>query len=250
MQRYFVTPDAIQGDRVTITGDDVKHIVRVLRMEAGDEVIVCDGTGRAFHTELTELGDGEVAARIVEELSAQPESPVKITLAQGLPKGDKMDLIIQKGTETGITRFLPLSMSRCIVQYDDKKEQKRRERWQKIAKEAAEQSHRNIVPDVANGMTFKQLMNALERFDLVLVPYEMEKARGLRDVLEEHPEAREVCVVIGPEGGIAEEEIETALRAGAMPVTLGPRILRTETAGLFVAACVAYHTGEMGGVKQ
>lgn len=250
MQRYFVTPDAIQGDRVTITGDDVKHIVRVLRMEAGDEVIVCDGTGRAFHTELTELGDGEVAARIVEKLSAQPESPVKITLAQGLPKGDKMDLIIQKGTETGITRFLPLSMSRCIVQYDDKKEQKRRERWQKIAKEAAEQSHRNIVPDVANGMTFKQLMNALERFDLVLVPYEMEKARGLRDVLEEHPEAREVCVVIGPEGGIAEEEIETALRAGAMPVTLGPRILRTETAGLFVAACVAYHTGEMGGVKQ
>ena len=250
MQRYFVTPYAIHGDRVTITGDDVKHIVRVLRMEAGDEVIVCDGTGRAFHTELTELGDGEVAARIVEELSAQPESPVKITLAQGLPKGDKMDLIIQKGTETGITRFLPLSMSRCIVQYDDKKEQKRRERWQKIAKEAAEQSHRNIVPDVANGMTFKQLMNALERFDLVLVPYEMEKARGLRDVLEEHPEAREVCVVIGPEGGIAEEEIETALRAGAMPVTLGPRILRTETAGLFVAACVAYHTGEMGGVKQ
>ena len=250
MQRYFVTPEAIQGDRVTITGDDVKHIVRVLRMEAGDEVIVCDGTGRAFQTELTELGDGAVTARIVEELSAQPESPVKITLAQGLPKGDKMDLIIQKGTETGITRFLPLSMSRCIVQYDDKKEQKRRERWQKIAKEAAEQSHRNIVPDVANGMTFKQLMNGLERFDLVLVPYEMEKARGVRDVLEEHPEAREVCVVIGPEGGIAEEEIETALRAGAVPVTLGPRILRTETAGLFVAACVAYHAGEMGGVKQ
>ncbi|MGB8953908.1 MAG: 16S rRNA (uracil(1498)-N(3))-methyltransferase [Tumebacillaceae bacterium] len=250
MQRYFVTPEAIQGDRVTITGDDVKHIVRVLRMEAGDEVIVCDGTGRAFHTELTELGDGAVTARIVEELSAQPESPVKITLAQGLPKGDKMDLIIQKGTETGITRFLPLSMSRCIVQYDDKKEQKRRERWQKIAKEAAEQSHRNIVPDVASGMTFKQLMNGLERFDLVLVPYEMEKARGLRDVLEEHPEARQVCVVIGPEGGIAEEEIEMALRAGAVPVTLGPRILRTETAGLFVAACVAYHTGEMGGVKQ
>ena len=250
MQRYFVTPEAIQGDRVTITGDDVKHIVRVLRMEAGDEVIVCDGTGRALRTELTELGDGTVTGRIVEELSAQPESPVKITLAQGLPKGDKMDLIIQKGTETGIARFLPLSMSRCIVQYDDKKEQKRRERWQKIAKEAAEQSHRNIVPDVANGMTFKQLMNDLGRYDLVLVPYEMEKARGLRDVLEEHPEAREVCVVIGPEGGIADEEIEMALRAGAVPVTLGPRILRTETAGLFVAACVAYHTGEMGGVQQ
>jgi 16S rRNA (uracil1498-N3)-methyltransferase len=247
VQRYFVEPEAIQGETVTITGDDVKHIVRVLRMEKGEEVIVCDGVGHAYRVELTELRSDQVAGRIVEHLKDQVEARVKITLAQGLPKGDKMDLIVQKGTEVGISRFIPLEMARCIVQYDQKKEQKRRERWQKIAKEAAEQAHRTLIPSVADGMTFTQLMNNLDGFDLVIVPYEGEKVRGLRDVLQERPDVKHVCVVIGPEGGISDLEIETALAAGAVPVTLGPRILRTETAGLVAAACICYHFGEMGG---
>ncbi|TCP53310.1 16S rRNA (uracil1498-N3)-methyltransferase [Tumebacillus sp. BK434] len=247
MQRYFVEPEGIQGDRVTITGDDVKHIVRVMRMEPGDEVIVCDGVGHAYRVELTGLGSEQVTGRIAERLAGTSEARVKITLAQGLPKGDKMDLIVQKGTEAGISRFLPVEMARCIVQYDNKKEQKRRERWQKIAKEAAEQAHRTIIPSVGVGMTFKQLLNHLDGFDLVIVPYEGEKARGLRDVLQEHGQPEHICVVIGPEGGIADGEIEAALAAGAIPVTLGPRIMRTETAGLVAAACICYQFGEMGG---
>ncbi|ASS76098.1 16S rRNA (uracil(1498)-N(3))-methyltransferase [Tumebacillus algifaecis] len=247
MQRYFVEPEAIQNGAVTITGDDVKHIVRVLRMEAGEQVIVCDGVGHAYLVELTELGGEQVVGRIMEQLADTAEPRVKITLAQGLPKGDKMDLIVQKGTEVGISRFVPLEMARCIVQYDQKKEQKRRERWQKIAKEAAEQAHRTLIPSVGIGMTLKQLVGNLDGFDLVLVPYEGEKARGLREVLQEHPDVGHICVVIGPEGGISEAEIETALAAGAIPVTLGPRILRTETAGLVTAACICYQVGEMGG---
>jgi len=248
MQRYFVAPTAIQGQTVTITGEDVKHIVRVMRMEVGDAVIVCNGTGQAFRTELTELGDGVVEGRIVEEIARDPEPLVQITLAQGLPKGDKMELIVQKGTEAGISRFLPVDMSRCIVQYDAKKEQKRRERWQKIAKEAAEQSHRNLIPPVSDGVSFKQLVGTFAAYDLVLVPYEMEQTQGLRDALNAAgDEIRRVLVLIGPEGGIAPEEIARAVEAGAVPVTLGPRIVRTETASLLTAACIHYHYGEMGG---
>lgn len=247
MQRYFVTPDSIRGDQVTITGDDVKHITRVLRMEAGDEVIVSNGLGQAFLAALTDLSPEAVTARILEELGQNAEARVKITLAQGLPKGDKMDLIVQKGTEVGLHRFWPLDMTRCIVKYDAKKEQKRRERWHKIAKEAAEQAHRTIVPDVSDALTFKQFLGRLHEFDLVLVPYEAEKTTGLRDVLDKHPDVQNVCVVIGPEGGIADQEIEQLLAAGAHPVSLGARILRTETAGLVAAACIHYHHGEMGG---
>lgn len=247
MQRYFVEPNAIGNDIVTITGDDVKHIVRVMRMEAGDNVIVCDGRGQAYRVELTDLGDKAVIARIVELLQDEVESKVKITLAQGLPKGDKMELIVQKGTEVGISEFIPMDMKRCIVQYDHKKEQKRRERWEKIAKEAAEQAHRTIIPEVTEGKTFKQWMLTLSEYDLVLVPYEGEKVKGIREVLEGHPDAKSICVLIGPEGGISEDEIETALAAGAIPVTLGPRIMRTETAGLVAATCILYQYGQMGG---
>lgn len=249
MQRYFVSQNAITGDTVTISGDDVKHIVRVMRMAAGDEVIVCDGSGQAFRVELTDLGD-TVQGRIVENVAKDPEPAVKITLAQGLPKGDKMELIVQKGTEVGIADFLPLDMARCIVQYDAKKEAKRRERWQKIAKEAAEQAHRNLIPDVREGVTFKQWLKTVAAYDLVVVPYEREEARGLQEVLTNHPEIKSVCILIGPEGGIAEDEIEQALAAGALPVTLGPRILRTETAGLVAATCVFYHYGEIGGGEK
>jgi 16S rRNA (uracil1498-N3)-methyltransferase len=247
MQRYFVEPNAIGSDLVTITGDDVKHIVRVMRMEAGDEVIVCDGRGQAYRVELTDLGDKAVIGRIVEPLHDEVESKVKITLAQGLPKGDKMELIVQKGTEVGISAFIPLDMKRCIVQYDHKKEAKRRERWEKIAKEAAEQAHRTIIPEVTEGKTFKQWMLTLNEYDLVIVPYEAEKAKGIREVLGSHPNVENICVLIGPEGGIASEEIDTALAAGAIPVTLGPRIMRTETAGLVAATCVLYHYDQMGG---
>jgi 16S rRNA (uracil1498-N3)-methyltransferase len=247
VQRYFVEPSAVTDSRVSITGDDVKHIVRVMRMEAGEEVIVCDGLGHAYRVQLTDLGDTSVQGKIVEILAQSPESNVKITLAQGLPKGDKMELIVQKGTEVGINRFIPLDMARCVVQYDAKKEQKRRERWQKIAKEAAEQAHRNLIPSIGEPMSFKQLMSALDGFDLVVVPYEGEKARGLREVLAEHPDAKHIGVLIGPEGGIADAEIEMALAQGALPVTLGPRILRTETAGLVAATCIYYHYGELGG---
>ncbi|GAX91550.1 16S rRNA (uracil(1498)-N(3))-methyltransferase [Effusibacillus lacus] len=253
MQRYFVSPDAIQDERVRITGDDVKHITRVLRMQPGAQVICADGTGRSYLVRLTELGQDAAVGDIIKPLQENVEPEVKLTLVQGLPKGDKMDLIVQKGTEVGITHFVPVETARTIVQYDAKKESKRRDRWQRIAKEAAEQAHRTVIPMIEEVQPFRQwLAQKAASFDLILLAYEGETPHGLRQELDRHAggvsdTGGSIALIVGPEGGLDPEEVAVATQSGARVITLGPRILRTETAGPVAAAMILYHFGQMGG---
>lgn len=255
MQRYFVEPGQFQGDHVTLTGEDARHISRVLRGKPGDTFFVSDGVSREALVTIENIGASDVTAAIVEELAMTQEPRLKVTVAQSLPKGDKMELIIQKCTEIGAVSFVPFLSERTIVQYDAKKEAKRLERWSKIAKEAAEQSHRNIIPAVNAPVGWKQLLQTFSAYDAVCFCYEKESGSQLRHVLKPFADqmsketaAASLLLVVGPEGGFTEQECREAETAGAVTVGLGRRILRCETAGMTALACALYESGEMGEV--
>ncbi|WP_139490447.1 16S rRNA (uracil(1498)-N(3))-methyltransferase [Brevibacillus dissolubilis] len=241
MQRYFVDPEQFHEREVEITGDDVHHIVKVMRSETGEEIIVCDGTGRVARVRLSELSKELVRGEIVELLDEQRELPIRVTIGQGLPKADKMEWILQKGTELGAYAFFPFSSERTIVKLDEKKEGKKLERWRKIAKEAAEQAHRAIVPQLLSPVSYKQLLKEFEKYTAVAIAYEKEGGGKLSDVLPTLSAGDSLLVLIGPEGGFSEEEVRLAEQAGAKSVSLGPRILRTETASQYVLSAVSYH---------
>ncbi|WP_026011169.1 16S rRNA (uracil(1498)-N(3))-methyltransferase [Paenibacillus sp. OSY-SE] len=259
MQKYFIAPEQFGEQHIQITGSDAHHIVNVMRAKPGATVIVSDGASREAKAMIERCENGAVEARIVELLAADREPAVLVSVAQSLPKGDKMELIIQKCTEIGAARFIPFVSERTIVQYDQKKEAKRLERWGKIAKEAAEQSHRNRVPAIDSTVSWKALTEHYSEYDLVLLCYEDEVGTLLRDVLEpfhrtfhskvqqSQQEAR-ILVIIGPEGGFSLREVEAAVEAGARCVSLGRRILRAETAGMAACTCIMYQFGELGGV--
>ncbi|MWC27513.1 16S rRNA (uracil(1498)-N(3))-methyltransferase [Paenibacillus sp. MMS18-CY102] len=253
MQRYFVPASQFDETTVTLLGDDAHHAARVMRMRSGDSFIVSDGAGREAIAKATSIATDCIEADIVEKLAGDREPAWQITIAQSLPKGDKMELIIQKGTEIGAYSFVPFESERMIVQYDAKKEAKRLERWQKIAKEAAEQAHRSRIPAIAKPASWKQLVGSIGEYDLVLFCYEEEgrsgSGPGLRDAVRPiaaRPDAH-VLVIVGPEGGFTDSEAADARSAGAVVVGLGKRILRTETAGLVALAALLYESGEMGG---
>lgn len=256
MQRYFVTPEQLQDNRVVLTGDDAHHVVRVMRMEAGDSIIVSDGKSRVAEAVIRTLSPGNVEADISEWLPVTSEPLWSVTVAQSLPKGDKMEMVIQKGTEIGAVSFVPFQSQRMIVQYDAKKEAKRLERWGKIAKEAAEQAHRSRIPAIEEVATWKELLALIKAFDLALFCYEKEGGGlGLRDAISAQrtrhgwgSEERNILLIVGSEGGFTEREAEEAEEAGAVIIGLGKRILRTETAAMVGLACLMYESGEMGGV--
>jgi 16S rRNA (uracil1498-N3)-methyltransferase len=250
MQRYFLRPDQFQGQIVTIEGDDAYHLQRVMRAEIGDEVICSNGKDREARVRITSLDKNSVMGEAAEELSMTAEPAVKVWIAQSLPKGDKMEIVIQKGTEIGAARFLPFLSERTVVQYDAKKEAKRTERWQKIAKEAAEQAHRNRVPEVESVLSWKQLLRRAEQVDAAWICYEKEDGKQLKTAILEALEAEKrmsFLIAVGPEGGFTEQEIQQAETAGFVSVSLGKRILRTETAAMVGLTCLLYETGEMGG---
>lgn len=255
VQRYFIPPEQFGEAAVTIAGDDARHITRVMRGKPGDKVIASDGAGREAVVEISEISPDEVTAVITERLPVTGEPWIKVDIAQSLPKGDKMETVIQKCTEIGAVSFVPFLSERTIVQYDDRKEGKRLARWSKISKEAAEQAHRSIVPSIEQPLSWKQLLAAFERYDLVCICYEQERGNQLRDVLQpfaaglDRAKAYKVLVAIGPEGGFTEEEVRAAEAAGAEAVGLGARILRTETAGMAALTCILYETGELGGAS-
>jgi 16S rRNA (uracil1498-N3)-methyltransferase len=252
MQRYFVAPEQFSGDTVTIGGEDARHIAKVMRGKEGDKLIVSDGVSREALVAIVHIEIGEITANVVEVLEMTHEPRVKITVAQSLPKGDKMETVIQKCTEIGAVSFLPFLSERTIVQYDERKEGKRLERWRKICKEAAEQAHRNIVPSVEPPLSWKKLLQTFTDYDAVYFCYEKEEGLQLRSaaalMLEalKDQEAVKIMVVVGPEGGFSPEECMGAETAGAVSVGLGRRILRCETAGMVAAACLLYESGEMG----
>jgi 16S rRNA (uracil1498-N3)-methyltransferase len=256
MQRYFVTPAQFEGDRVEITGDDARHITKVMRGRLGDKLIVSDGVSREAMVEIESLEAASVFAIVIESREMRNEPRLQVTIAQSLPKGDKMETVIQKCTEIGAVSFAPFLSERTIVQYDAKKEGKRLERWRKIAKEAAEQAHRNRVPSVEQPLSWRNLLAAFSSYDAVCFCYEKEHGSQLRDVLKpfveqalpESDSQASLLLVVGPEGGFTEEECRAAEDAGAVSVGLGRRILRCETAGMTALACALYESGEMGGV--
>jgi len=250
LQRYFITEGNWEGDTVTIKGEDVHHISRVMRMQPGDEIICNHPDGSHAICEISRIEKDDVLARVEKMLESSSELPVDVTIAQGLAKGDKLDTILQKGTELGAKAFIPMQMDRSIVVWDEKKQRKKLERFEKIVKEASEQSHRNKIPFVYPQMRIDKLVSESEEYDVVIYAYEEEAKTAdyhtLSNVLNQVREGQSLLVCIGPEGGISPEEAKLLKKKGAYPVRLGPRILRTETAALYALASISYHFEEMG----
>ena len=241
MHRFFVEPSQIREKEIVITGPDVNHIRNVLRMRGGEELLAADGQGSEYRCILRELQDSEIRAEICRKLSGSAELPSRITLFQGLPKSDKMDLIIQKCVELGVFRIVPVTTKRTVVKLDAKKEESRRKRWTAVSESAAKQSGRGIIPEISGVRGFKEAVEEAGELDVCLIPYEKaEDMARTREILSGIPAGASIGVFIGPEGGFEEEEVREAMEAGARPITLGRRILRTETAGMAVLAMLGY----------
>lgn len=242
-------------NKVQIQGDDAFHIQNVMRAKVGDHVIVADGAGQEAIAEIVALSKGTVEATYLELTKSAGEARIEVWLAQALPKGDKMEVVIQKGTEIGANRFIPFTSERTIVQYDAKKEAKRIERWARIAKEAAEQAHRGRIPTIESVSTWRELLAMVPNVTMAFICYEKENAQQFRELLQSViPKDSassnipiQIMLIVGPEGGLTEVEIREAEQAGCRTISLGRRILRTETAAMVGLSCILYESGEMGG---
>ena len=253
MHKFFTPKELINGDVAKILGDDVKHIYKVLRIAEGEKVVLNNCEGLEYLAKVTDVNKQEVSLEIIEKLDLNNESEIKVFLFQGLPKAQKMDLIVQKGTELGISDFIPVITLRVDVKL--KGEFKKLDRLNRIALEAAKQSKRSIVPKVLEPISFDEALESMKELDLIIVPYENAEGFGIKSLInklrEENAtlnEISEVGIFIGPEGGIEENEILKLKEIGAHIVTLGNRILRTETAGFTAASLIQYELGDLGGV--
>lgn len=255
MHKFFVDPKYITGDTAIICGDDVKHIYKVLRLQPGEKVGINNTKGKEFLAEIQDVSKTQVTVNILEELATNNESPIEVYLFQGIPKSSKMDFIVQKCTELGVFKITPLITERVIVK-NEIGEFKKVDRWQKIALEACKQSKRTIIPEIETPIDFKEFKARIKSMDLMIVPYENEKGTGIKNVINEIKEINEinkikkVGIVIGPEGGFEEEEIYELISLGAKIVTLGPRIMRTETAGMVSLSLIMYELGDLGGEQR
>lgn len=232
MFNFFVDESAQNGDRFCITGADCNHIRNVLRMQIGDSFLVsCAGFSHLCKLDAFE-GDA-VIAQMIEENYQDTELPVRFVLFQGLPKGDKLELIIQKTVELGVAEIVPVEMNRCVVKLDDKKKKSKQVRWQAIAESAAKQSKRSVIPAVSEAVSYKQALANAAQLDLLLVPYENERGMAsTREALALIQPGMSVGILIGPEGGFEKSEIEQAKQIGGKIISLGSRILRAETAAV------------------
>lgn len=242
MQHFFSDPSCVEGEQIRLTGSDVNHMKNVLRMKQGEEVCVSDGEGTDYLCSVEGYEEKDALLHILKREASQSELTSRLILFQGLPKGDKMEFIVQKAVELGAYSIVPFAAKRSVVKLDQKKAGKKKERWQAIAKGAAEQSGRGIIPKVQDVMSFTDAMEYAKQLDLVLVPYELQEGmKATEEVLSQICPGQSVGIFIGPEGGFDEAEIEQAKAAGAVPITLGKRILRTETAGLTTLSILMYH---------
>ena len=237
MYHFFAPSENGDSGVITITGADVNHITNVLRLKCGDRIAVADGRDRDCLCEIEETGPAFVRCKVLPDELAETECPVRLHLFQGLPKGDKMELIIQKAVELGAASLVPVEMKRCVVKLEEKKKVSKTERWQRIAESAAKQSGRRIIPPVEMPLSFAKAVEKASQMAAVLVPYEnAEDIAATRRILAEVPKDSDCAIFIGPEGGFDPVEIEALKEIGAKIITLGPRILRTETAGMAVLA--------------
>ena len=237
MQHFFVKPSDIEKNKITIFGNDAFHITKVLRLHKGNKLTVSDGYN-LYEVEILRESVKQVKCNILKRVEPKHDK-IKLILMQCLPKSAKMDMIIQKGTELGVNCFIPLKCKRSIVKLEDKKAAKLK-RWQKIAFEASKQSRRIKVPEISHPVSFIEALNKIPPDALFLMPWEGETTTSLKDVLGSVRNPKEVYIAIGPEGGFDEEEVSFAREHGARIVSLGSRIMRTETAGLYVSSVVIY----------
>ena len=241
MYRFFVPVENVREEEIRITGDDINHIKNVLRMSEGEKVVVSCGQGTDYYCIIENIQETGITLRIKETKPAITELPVRIVLFQALPKLDKMELVIQKAIELGASEVVPVRSKRCVVKLEDKKEEKKLTRWRNIAESAAKQSGRGILPEIHSIMDFDKAMEYAKELDTVMIPYELcETMAGSEETIRKAAGQRSVGIFIGPEGGFERSEIELATENGAVPISLGKRILRTETAGLAVLSVLMF----------
>lgn len=249
MHKFFVISDNIINDNIIIEGEDYQHATKVLRLKTGDKIQICDGEKNEYICLIQEINKKQIKCEIIEHFINNNESNLNITLFQGLPKAQKMELIIQKGVEIGIKEFQPIITERVVVKTEGRDLKNKLDRWNRISYEAAKQSNRGIVPRVNDVLDFEEAINKLNEFDVVFVPYEKEKNKGFKKTLKEINDVKSVAIIIGPEGGFSEQEIDIFIKNNYIPITLGPRILRTETAGLVAASIILYELDDLGGIE-
>lgn len=241
MHHFFVTPQQISGDKIRIEGGDVNHMKNVLRMKLHEKAEISGGESRTYLCEVEAYEEDAAVLHILEEMEADTEPASKLYLFQGLPKSDKMELIVQKAVELGVYQVIPVAMKRSVVRLDDKKAAKKADRWNSIAESAAKQAGRSRIPEVTMPLSYKEALKMAEELDVTLLPYEL--AGGMevtREVIRQIKSGQSVGIFIGPEGGFEPEEVDAAVSMGAKVITLGRRILRTETAGLATLAVLMF----------
>lgn len=251
MNRFFVDKENIfeeQGKVLIDELEDINHITKVLRLTIGDEIEICNKEKREYKVLINGINKKEISCKIKESYPSQREASIEVVLFQSIPKASKMDLIIQKNVEIGVDKIVPVISHRCVAKIKDKSsEMKKIERWQRIAQEAAKQCKRGIISKIENAVEFSKLRNMVYDLDMVLIPYEEEKSRGIKKSIINKGNIKKIGIIIGPEGGFTEEEILEAEKWGCLPISLGPRILRTETAGLVTTSILMYELGDLGG---
>ena len=251
MPKFFVNNNQIKEDRIIITGEDINHIKNVLRLKIDDNIQICNlDTAKNYTCGIAKLNDNSIECIIFNEIESNSESNLDITIFQGIPKADKMELIIQKCVELGVNQITPIEMKRCIVKIEDKAKTKKIERWQKISEVAAKQCGRDKLPKINNVIDIKNICNIICEYDIVLLAYENEKINTLKNEIRklkdiENKEIK-IGIIIGPEGGLEKEEVDILEKSGAKVITLGKRILRTETVGFVLTSIIMYELGDLG----
>lgn len=250
MPKFFVKQEQINEDIIKIQGQDVNHIKKVLRAKIGDELQICNSqNGENFLCDIEEIKNEDILCKIKQKIEEKVESNIEVTIFQGLPKADKMEYIIQKSVELGVYDITPVEMKRCVVKLDEKDKNKKQLRWQKISEVAAKQCGRDIIPQINKIINIKNICELIKKYDIVLVAYENEKQNTLKEQLNLIKEKMEklksdelikIGIVIGPEGGLEEQDVEILKENGAKIITLGKRILRTETVALNVLSVIMY----------
>lgn len=232
MPKFFFDPRTVRDGVVTLDGENAKHLIKVLRIREGDGLILCDGASFDYDATVKSVAKDSLEAYLIKKYENPAEPETKITLFQGLPKGDKLSYIVEKAVEAGVCEIAPVLLKRSVARSDKKDFAKKAERYQKIAESAAKQSNRGIIPAVSPLHSLDEVIARRDIFDLLLMPYECEREDSLKNALAACPDAKKIAVIIGPEGGFDEEEVQRLTKAGFRSVSLGTRILRTETAGI------------------
>jgi len=241
MSIFYVKNEQINENKAIIAGEDVKHIRDVLRHKVGDNIYICDEEGKKYLTQILSFSKELIELKVLNPLTDTSEPNIKVTLYQGMPKADKLEFIIQKCTELGVSEVVPVMTERVIVKLDEKNINNKLERWNRIALEASKQSGRQKIPEVKKPINLKNLVENIPKYDILLLPYECEKEVTIKSALKNiDKNCKNIAILIGPEGGFSEEEVEILSDTNVRKVTLGPRILRTETAGIATLTIVLY----------